>query len=74
MSVAFEAARMPAPRGRRDEMVRNSEVPEGRDKEKGHHSRNSALTGQVDYVDFAERVSQGVTVEPKPIPKRREPR
>ena len=26
-------------------------------------ARNSALSGRVDYVDLAERVAQGVTVE-----------
>jgi hypothetical protein len=38
------------------------------------HPRNSALHGHVDYVDFAERVSLGVTVEGRTPPKRREPR
>ena len=28
-------------------------------------SRVSALSGRVDYVDLAERVGQGVTVEPR---------
>jgi hypothetical protein len=27
--------------------------------------RASALTGRIDYVDLAERVGQGVTVEPR---------
>jgi len=59
-------------RNRREE-VRNSEARERQEKEKLRHPRSSALHGHVDYVDFAERVSLGVTVEEKSPVKRRAP-
>jgi hypothetical protein len=60
-------------RNRREE-GRNARARERQEKEKPRHPRSSALQGHVDYVDFAERVSLGITVEGKLVTKRRDPR
>jgi len=61
----------------RDRHDESDEFPASRarlEKMKLRHPRSSALHGHVDYVDFAERVSMGVTVEGRKRPKRKEPR
>jgi hypothetical protein len=60
-------------RNRRED-VRNSAPRERQEKGNVRHPRSSALQGHVDYVEFAERVSLGITVDGKPITRRRDPR
>ena len=68
MSVAAFLAGVGSTRNRHDE-PKPPEHPPAPDKPKVRHPRNSALHGHVDYVDFAERVGLGVTVE-EPSSKR----
>lgn len=58
-------------RGRRDAHDGQRGTRQQLEKPQLRQPRNSALEGHVDYVDFAERVSRGVTVEHHHHPKRR---
>jgi hypothetical protein len=42
-----------------------SDVRNASDEVNHRVPRTSALSGRIDYVDLAERVGQGVTVEPR---------